>query len=147
METKVLVVDDDPDFLDLLTTQLSSIPGIQIRVAQNPREALKMLVNGKYKLIVSDWALSTNTNASQVFSEADSKLAQEGVTTAEHNKIPVMFMSGSEKVGQTKGLHGLKYFEPVSFILKRCGTPIIRTLAESLLARFSQRRSLQPCYT
>lgn len=142
-EARVLVVDDDPDFLDLLTTQLKYIPNIKIYVAQNPRQALNMLVKDQYKLIVSDWALSTDTNASEVFTEADEKLQERD--TPPPAKVPVMFMSGSEKVMQTRGLHGLKNFEPVSFILKRCGTQIIRGLAESLLARFYTPRRMQTC--
>lgn len=138
----VLVVDDDPDFLDLLSRQLKQIPDISVTVAHGPREAVQMLTRHKYKLVVSDWAL-LSTTAQEVLNEADHILESE-LEGARTGKVPVMFMSGSEKVGQTQRM-GLKHFEPVSFILKRCGTPMISSLAEHMLQKFGQTRSVQPC--
>jgi CheY-like chemotaxis protein len=137
----VLVVDDDPDFLDLLSRQLKQIPDISLTVAHGPREAVQLLTRNRYKLVVSDWALLSVT-AQEVLNEADDIL-ESGHRGTSPSKVPVMFMSGSEKVGQTQRM-GLKHFEPVSFILKRCGPPMISSLAEHMLRKFGQPRTVQP---
>jgi CheY-like chemotaxis protein len=134
----VLVVDDDPDFLNLLTKQMSQIPGVSLDVARDHREAVQMLSENSYDLVVSDWAIESHT-APDVFIQADPLI--------EHSdqKVPVMFISGSDKVGNVQRLKGLKHFEPVSFLLKRCGPPLISLLAEHILARPWGPRELQPC--
>ena len=143
-EYAVLVVDDDPDFLDLLSRQLKQIPDISVTVAHGPREAVQLLTRNRYKLVVSDWAL-LSTTAHEVLNEAD-HILESGYNGKRAAKVPVMFMSGSEKVNQTQRI-GLKHFEAVSFILKRCGPPMISSLAEHMLQKFGQARSVQPCST
>ncbi len=138
----VLVVDDDPDFLDLLSKQLKRIPNVKVTVARNPREAISMLTHNKYRLVVSDWAILSSTGP-EVLNKADDII--DGIdTVARLAKVPVMFMSGSEKVCQTQRL-GLKHFEPVSFILKRCGPPMISSLAENILNKFGPARDAHHC--
>ncbi|MBX3023024.1 MAG: response regulator [Bdellovibrionales bacterium] len=138
--THVLIVDDDPDFLDLLTCEIEQIPGVTVDVAHDPEEAVRKLTLQDYRLIVSDWALDAS-DASKVLSSADDMIG-ENLKPA---KIPVMFISGSEKVSQTQVLHDLKHFEPVSFLLKSCGPSMIGLLAEHILHRFSPLPELEPC--
>lgn len=142
--TNVLIVDDDPDFLDLLINEIESIPSVRIDVAHGPSEALKMLTRRNYHLIVSDWALD-NSTAPEVLSRADHLIGDEPEPFPYASKIPVMFISGSEKVSQTQVLKTLKHFEPVSFLLKRCGPSLIGVLAEHILARFSPEPALSSC--
>ena len=134
----VLIVDDDPDFLDLLSFEMTRIPNVRLTVARNPEEALHLLGTRSFDLVVSDWALNGST-APEVLSTADDLLRDErnAPDPVPHAaKTPVMFMSGSEKVNETRVLHSLKHFEPVSFILKRCGPPLIGQMAAHILDRF-----------
>lgn len=134
----ILIVDDDPDFLDLLTGEIGRIPGVEVDVAHGPAEAVRMLTKRDYELVVSDWALE-ETNASEVLSRADILRLEEEAS----GKIPVLFISGSEKVSQTQVLRSLKTFEPVSFLLKSLGPNLIRLLAQHLVNR--QAREPKPC--
>ena len=134
-----MVVDDDPDFLSLVSGELEQIPGVNVTAATSPDEALDLLTNNNFDLVVSDWALDSLT-APDVFTQAD------GLMERPSTKTPVLFMSGSEKVGQTQRLKNLNNFEPVSFLLKRCGPPVIAMLARLILDRFWTRKQvLQPC--
>jgi CheY-like chemotaxis protein len=148
-QAQVLVVDDDPDFLSLLIKELRHIPDIHVTVARNPDEAIRLLTRNKYRLIVSDWAISSST-APELLTEVDhliEKREKEPIDPVPYgDKVPVMFISGSDKVGQTQRLTSLKHFEPVSFLLKRCGAPLIKLLAENILARFYfSWPVVQPC--
>ncbi len=136
----VLVVDDDPDFLGLLSSQIRQIPGVRVNVANSPDEALNLLRENTYDLVVSDWALSPEQTAPEVLSDADHSFKDP-----DEAKTPVLFISGSEKVANTMRLKTFKHFEPVSFLLKSCGPPMISFLAEQLLARHWGPRELQPC--
>jgi CheY-like chemotaxis protein len=133
----VLIVDDDVDFLELLAGEIGHIRGVEIDVARGPKEALGKLEMNSYELIVSDWALAGSTGPEVLFT-ADHILDDDMDVVrgkARSRKTPVMFMSGSEKVGQTRLLGSLHHFEPVSFILKSCGPPLIGLMAEHLLLR------------
>lgn len=141
--TNILIVDDDPDFLELLSGEIRQIPGVKVDEAHHPDEALQMLARRNYQLIVSDWALDAS-NASEVFATADHfravRLAKRATA-----KTPVMFISGSEKVFQTQLLRRLKHFEPVSFLVKSCGAPLISLLAAHILNRFAPLPEMEPC--
>lgn len=141
--THILIVDDDADFLDLVRSEIGHIPGVRIDTASNPAEALRMITDGDYQLIVSDWALDHST-APEMLAKADRLKGAEPEPVPYGERVPVMFMSGSEKVSQTLVLRTLKHFEPVSFILKRCGPSLIGVLAEHILARFQPEREKVP---
>lgn len=130
----VLIVDDDPDFLELLRDEIRQIENVIVDVAHNPAEAVQKLTlrDHDYELIVSDWALEKSTGP-EVLVKADSLIPGEAAVTY---KTPVLFISGSDKVGQTQVLRALRHFEPISFIRKSCGPPLIGVLAEHILVRY-----------
>lgn len=137
----VLIVDDDLDFLELLTSEIKQIPGVSVNVATSPDEAINLLTQNTYDLVVSDWALSASQTAPDVLNYADNILDDDF-----HLKIPVLFISGSEKVAKTLHLlRGLKHFEPVSFLLKRCGPLMISSLAEQLITQDWGQKELESC--
>ena len=131
----VLIVDDDPDFLDLLTQELGQIEGITIDVAHTSQEALNLLTRNAYKLVVSDWSLEQSTGP-EVLSKADGLRTSLASVLNLQSKIPVVFISASDRVSETLVLHALKHFEPVSFIRKSCGPPLIGLVAERILVRY-----------
>lgn len=127
----ILVVDDDSDFLELICRQIAKISGAQIYIANGRDEAVELLVHKDFDLVVCDWALSSHT-APEVFHLADPRID----LFLKNRKIPVMFMSGSDKVGPVLNLRNLKNFEPVTFILKAMGAHMIRVMAEGIIDRF-----------
>lgn len=141
----VLIVDDDPDFLDLLCSQISQINGVSIDVAATPAEALQFLTHQEYRLIVSDWALNPSTGP-DILRKADGLMnVPLRKKTRLASKTPVLFMSGSDKVVQTQVLRTLAHFDPVSFIRKSCGPPLISRLAEQILCKFQLGTEEVPC--
>lgn len=127
----ILVIDDDLDYLGLLSAELEQIEDVRVCNAINSETATELLLHEHFDLIVCDWALASTT-AAEVFLSADSRMFSNP-TLASGQKTPVMFMSGSEKVGATQKLNSLKNFEAVSFIIKRLGPPMISVMAKNIL--------------
>ena len=116
-------------FLEILLRQFDRIPDVNVSVAHNFEEAVAMLSVERFGLVVSDWALDDRC-APEVFCQADPCIKRSECNAL---KTPILFMSGSHKVGQTKPLDFLKNFEPVSFILKRFGPRLIANIAEDVM--------------
>jgi CheY-like chemotaxis protein len=138
VEFSILLIEDDPDFLELLGGHLIHIEGAQISAARDCEEAVAMLIHRPFDLIISDWSLAAQT-APEIFRIVDPMII------ASPEKIPVMFMSGSEKIGATQNLHSLKHFEAVSFMLKNLGPLLIRKLAENILTQAKALKDVPPC--
>lgn len=135
-DVPILVIDDDEDFADLLLVELRHIPGAKITVARDADEAVNMLTLHRYVLVVSDWSLNKKKTALDVLHAADPKIHGFSSALNPCEKMPVLFISGSEKVGAAQNFRSLMHFEPVSFILKRFGPPLISLLAENIVERF-----------
>jgi DNA-binding NtrC family response regulator len=131
----ILIIDDDVDYLSLVASQLERhLPGATIRKAFSPEEAVVVLSREHFSLVVCDWAIAAKT-APEVFKIADplAKAIHNGTVRI---KVPVMFMSGSEKVSATQRFIKMENFEAVSFMLKRLGPSLIGVMAENILHRF-----------
>ena len=142
---EVLIVDDDPDFLDLLIDQIGRIPQVQITAAHNPQQALERLGQKNYRLVVSDWALDTWTGGDVIRTADGRRKGRPAELAPPSSKVPVLFISGSEKVNETRTLRSLNHFEPVSFVLKRCGATMISRVAEQILEQFPIITEEVPC--
>jgi len=142
-DSSILIIEDDPDFLELVGGQMTHIEGANVSSAHNCDEAVAILAQRPFDLIVCDWALASRT-APEVFRIVDPMLSDDGHGRL-HKKIPIMFMSGSEKIGPTQNMRQLKNFEAVSFILKNLGPSMIRIMAENILDRFSSEPEDEPC--
>jgi CheY-like chemotaxis protein len=123
----VLVVDDDPDFLECLSLELGRIEGIRIEAVDNPLEAINRLSTGQYRLVVSDWVLSPTTGPA-LMCKADANKKE----VCSH-KTPVVFISGSDRVALTRRIEPMQNFFAVSFIHKRTGPSIISRMVEEIL--------------
>ncbi len=53
-ETKILLVDDDPDYLEIVSTQLKLKGFVNIDMAKNGKEALAMIGEKVYDLVILD---------------------------------------------------------------------------------------------
>ena len=131
----ILIVDDDPDFLDLVCEHVSQIDGVEIEVATSLENAVSRLAHRGYQLVICDWRLASRTGP-EVFCMADPLTPRRS-----KEKMPVMFMSCSEKVACVQSLSELRNFEPVTFILKNLGARMIRIMAENVL----HFRNSSPC--
>ena len=136
---EILIIDDDHDYLNLLAAHLDHIPGVAIRKAYSPEEAVSILCHEEFSLIVCDWDIAAKT-APEVFEIADPLARQQ------RRKVPVLFMSGSEKIAATQRFIKMRNFEAVSFMLKRLGPPLITIMAENILERFDGARDRECVY-
>lgn len=53
-ETKILLVDDDPDYLEIVSTQLKLKEFVNVDTAKNGKEALEMIGKKVYDLVILD---------------------------------------------------------------------------------------------
>ena len=134
-----MVIDDDPDFLDLLSIELRTLG--YVFHAHDAEQAIHHLTHRQFDLVVSDWAIAAKT-APEIFIYADSLVVC--AVTKSLIKVPVIFISGSEKVEATQRLTRMKNFEAVAFILKSLGPPLIGSMAENVLRRAYATRSMRP---
>jgi CheY-like chemotaxis protein len=142
-DISILIIEDDPDFLELVGGQMAHISGARVISAHNCDEAVSILAQKAFDLIVCDWALASRT-APEVFRIVD-PLLSGGENQHLHKKIPIIFMSGSEKIGPTQNMRQLKNFEAVSFILKNLGPSMIRVMAENILDCFNPDAEPEIC--
>ena len=127
METEnVLVVDDDPDFLEMLERELKEVKGLNIKAVGTARDAVESLIPHRFNLVVSDWAIASDAGP-EVLYRADALLKDM------NRKTPVLFVSGDDRFALTKTIKPLDNFEPVSFVLKGAGTPSIRLTVQNIL--------------
>lgn len=129
----ILIVDDDLDFLDLIADRVARIEGATVVLASSCDEAVDNLTQQHFHLVICDWALATRTGP-EVFRLADPLLTRYRQM---ETKVPVIFMSGSEKVTSTQNLRSFKCFAPVTFIIKNLGPHVIGVMAEHVLEFFN----------
>ena len=129
-------MDDDPDFLELLITEIGSISA-RCRDRRGRRTGAGLAgipYPSRLQARGQRLGLGKNQPVLEVLTQADGLIPQQEDAADFSYKTPVLFISGSDKVGQTQVLQALRHFEPVSFIRKSCGLPLIGMLAERILA-------------
>ena len=57
MKSKILIVDDDPAIASLIRKALEKEPDLEVRIAPNGKEALKILEDFSPDLVISDYAM------------------------------------------------------------------------------------------
>ena len=94
----ILVIDDNPEALELLTTLLSALGVTTVRRAGSAEEALEILKAESFNLILSDYRLEGMDGV-----EFLERLRAEG------NKTPVLILSGApDKAGVIRATHHQK---------------------------------------
>ena len=88
--SKVLIVDDDPESIILLQQALDTL-GQSSDYIQNPYDAIDAMVYERYKLSIVDMKMP-NLTGIQMLSQAESKL-EHSVNLAKWKKRPYMFFS------------------------------------------------------
>jgi DNA-binding NtrC family response regulator len=111
-ESKILVIDDDPDVRFILQTALTRLrPNDKIFVAENCHQALKLLHEHKFRLVICDYALPDGN----------------GVSVLNHPKISgyKVGISGNESVSEFKQCCD-------KFIPKPFEIPVIKEVCEKI---------------
>jgi CheY-like chemotaxis protein len=54
MAEKILIVDDEPDMLKLLSMTLQKKTPYQVTITNNPVEALTLAKSGEFELVITD---------------------------------------------------------------------------------------------
>ena len=56
MSAKVLIVDDEKDFLDIMAERLNAL-GMEVSTASSPGQALEMIQNESYDAVIMDFLM------------------------------------------------------------------------------------------
>jgi len=114
---KVLMIEDDPEMSELIQSQLTSQGHVSMDVAQDPFEAINLMSEKYYDMIILDWGLPALTGAETLL-QADRSFDLDPTLPArwDQSKTPVVIFSSSKK---TKCLpRKTKHFDYVGFISK-----------------------------
>ena len=91
-QEKILIIDDDPDFIKLTTLMLESEP-YQVVTANNPKEGKKKLLTEKPDLILLDIMMDSMFDGYSLCN--DIKTAKE---YEEFKDTPIIFVSAVKKI-------------------------------------------------
>jgi CheY-like chemotaxis protein len=53
----ILLIDDDPDILEILNLELQDDPSCRVRTSTSAEEALALAKNNPYDVIIADWRM------------------------------------------------------------------------------------------
>lgn len=118
----VLLIDDDADLAMLMTQFIrEKIADADIEVATDPYEALNMMAEKSYDLVILDWNLQGITGGSTL-REAEKGFASDPNLPQEWNKraTPVVVFSSQPKEA-CRGLEKLRYFKYAGHVDKHTG--------------------------
>ncbi len=92
---KILVVDDDEDFLFTVRTILAKKPEYQITEARSGRECLEQLTKVEPDLILLDVIMETDIDGFNVAQQIKSK--DESSPYARYRDVPIIFLTSVEQ--------------------------------------------------
>lgn len=114
---KVLVIEDDPDMGLVISKALKETYGCNVDVANDPFEAINLIVDKFYDLIVLDWQLP-GLNGAETLVAAERGLRFEPSIPIQWDrcKVPVVIFSSSKK--NQCPPRRTKHFDYMGFISK-----------------------------
>src|ERR1035437_853620 len=97
-QKKVLIIDDDQDLTELLKSFLGSDSRFSIKTAQDPFEAIDMMTEQVFDMIVLDWNLP-KMNGLQTLVQTEKWFRSDPnlLMDWDNRKIPVIIFSANEK--------------------------------------------------
>lgn len=114
---KILMIEDDVDMTDLIISSLKMKYHCQIDVAQDPFEAMNLMTEKFYDLIILDWQLpGLNGTETLVQAEKGLKLEPSIPIQWDRTKVPVVIFTSSKKNECLP--RRTKHFNYVGFISK-----------------------------
>jgi two-component system, OmpR family, response regulator CpxR len=107
MMQRVLVVDDEEVLRMLITDTLEDIEGVEIHTAENGMEALAMLSDTEYDLVILDYMMPILTGI-EVLSQLDE---------AKKSHTPILMLTAKAQDGDRNRAiaSGARYFMPKPF--------------------------------
>lgn len=114
---KILMIDDDQDIVAVVTRALKTKYSCVIDVAQDPYEAMNLMTEKFYDLIILDWQLP-GLNGTETLAETEKGLKLEPGLPFQWDtkKVPVVIFSASKK--NQCHPRRTKHFDYVGYILK-----------------------------
>lgn len=114
---KILMIEDDQDTIDLVTTALKQRFNCMIDVAQDPYEAMNLMAEKFYDMIILDWQLpGLNGTETLVETEKGLRLEPSLPIQWDRRKVPVVIFSSSKK--NECHPRRTKHFDYVGYISK-----------------------------
>ena len=114
---RILMIEDDSDMSDILSYSLKMKFNCHIDVAQDPFEAMNMMADKFYDLIILDWQLP-GLNGTETLAQAETLLRLEPGLPIQWDraKVPVVILSSAKKNECLP--RRTKHFNYVGFITK-----------------------------
>ena len=130
---KVLIVEDDLDMSDILQNRLKKMYNCNVDVAADPYEAMNMMIETYYDLIILDWNLPV-LNGGETLLRAEEAMVFEPFLPIQwdQKEVPVVVLSASDK--DYCKVKRTKHFKSVGFISK--AQPLNKIL--TLIANFME---------
>lgn len=115
---RVLLIDDDSDFSELLAGALEDVMGISVDRAADPFEAIEKMEDGAYHALILDWNLP-HLNGAQTLKRTEVSFVFEPEMSKqwEHRQVPVIVISAHSE--EMFSFHDSPHFRVTSFISKR----------------------------
>jgi len=138
---KILLIEDDDSFAQLLAYSLEQRGGCSVHIATETFEAGNQMSRHGYDLIITDWKLPPFTGFSAL-RRADHEIALDPLSPSdwdEHKKTPVIVVTAcdAEEVGREKKLKGR--FQFLGVVSKEQTVDGILDQLEVLYANFPQK--------
>ncbi len=114
---KILMIEDDQDMVEIITNSLKMKYHCSIDTAQDPFEAMNLMTEKYYDLIILDWQLpGLNGTETLVQAEKGLKLEPSIPIQWDRSKVPVVIFTSSKKNECLP--RRTKHFDYVGFISK-----------------------------
>lgn len=115
---KVLFIEDDEDFSDVLVPQIEKYLDVKVSVAKDPYEAINNFVDDYFDFVILDWNLP-EMNGKETLKEAEFSLARDPNISFKWDKaqVPVVVLSGFDKKNYTDLNSG--FFKFAGFVTKK----------------------------
>lgn len=133
---RILLVEDDVDMSDILQNRLKKMYNCNVDVATDPFEAMNMMVETYYDLIILDWNLPV-LDGGETLLRVEEAMAIEPFLPIQwdQKEVPVIVFSSSDQ--EDCKVRRTKHFNCVGFISK--AQPLNKIL--TLIADFMQNKT------
>lgn len=121
---RALIVEDSPDFRDLVRMALSFIGVSDIREATNGREALEQIREGHPDIVVMDWMMA------ELDGLECTRIVRSGQAGADRN-IPIILLTGQHgpQAADAAKAAGVTLFMEKPFTMDELYTALSKTLS------------------
>ncbi len=114
---RILMIEDDPEMAELITRSLKNKFSCATYIANDPFEAMNLMSENFYDLIILDWQLP-GLNGYETLQHADKSLSLEPSLPIQwdHKKVPVVIVSASKR--KDCNLRQTDHFNYVGYVSK-----------------------------